>query len=293
MNILAEAIKAARPNLSPSSVKTYTSILGSLHRKIWGAEELDIDNFKDTKAVIAFLKDMPAPKRKTVLSACVVLTGLDEYRKLMLTDVGTYNDIVKSQVMSEKQKASEISPDEVKAVYDALAARAADLYKKKAPTVSDLLQIQDFVLMALMSGTHISPRRSLDWTAFKLRDINKEKDNYLDKNFLVFNQYKTVKSSGRQEVACPPELKKILTRWSKINPTDFLLFNSKFQPLSSPQITQIFNRIFDGKKISTNQLRHTYLTGKFAAYSKQQKVVSDTMAAMGSSPAVLSSYVRF
>ena len=292
MNILANAIKAARPNLGESSVRTYTSILGSLHRKIWGADELDLDNFKDTKAVLAFLKEVSAPKRKTVLSACVVLTGLDEYKKQMMLDIGTYNDIVKSQVKSDKQKASEISPDEVNAVYERLAARAAELYKKKTPTVSDLLEIQNFVLMALMSGVHTAPRRSLDFTAFKLRDIDKEKDNYLDKGFLVYNQYKTAKTSGRQEVACPAELKKIITKFSKINPTDYLLFNSKLQPLSSPQVTQNFNKIF-GRKVSTNQLRHTYLTGRFAAYSKEQKVVADTMKNMGSSESVLNSYVRF
>ena len=169
---ISKAIQASRPNLSPSSVKTYTSILGSLHRKIWGADEIDLANFKDTKQILAFLKDVAAPKRKTVLSSLVVLTGLDEYRKQMMADIGVYNDAVKSQVMSEKQKASDVSPAEVKAVYDALAARAAELYKKKAPTVGDLLQIQEYVLMALMSGTHISPRRSLDWTAFKLRNFD-------------------------------------------------------------------------------------------------------------------------
>ena len=290
---ISKAIQASRPNLSPSSVKTYTSILGSLHRKIWGADEIDLANFKDTKTILAFLTDVAAPKRKTILSSLVVLTGLDEFRKQMMHDIGTYNEVVKSQVMSQKQKESEISSEQVKAVYERLAAQAADLYKKKAPTVGDLLQIQDFILLALMSGEFIAPRRSLDWTAFKIKNVDRENDNYLDKNFLTFNKYKTAKTSGRQEVACPAELKKILSKWMKTNPTDHLLFNSKLQPLTSPQVTQIFNRIFNGKKVSTNQLRHSFLTGKFAAYSKEQKVVADTMAAMGSSPGVLQNYVRF
>ena len=290
---LADAVKTVRPNLSPSSIKTYTSILGSLHRKIWGADELDLNNFKDTKTILAFLKEVPAPKRKTILSSLVVLTGLDEFRKQMMTDIGVYNDAVKSQVMSEKQKESAISPEQVKGVYDALATRANELYKKKAPTVGDLLQIQDYVLMALMSGTHISPRRSLDWTAFKLRNFDTETDNYMTSKFLIFNIFKTVKSAGRQEVPLPVELKKILTRWAKVNPTEHLLFNSKLQPLTSPQVTQIFNKIFNGKKVSTNQLRHTFLTGKFADYSKQQKVVDQTMKDMGSSASVLPNYVRF
>jgi integrase len=292
MSELSNAIQAARPNLSTSSVKTYVSILGSLHRKVFGGD-VDIKDFDDSQKIIEFLKSKPPAARKTIYSALTVITQKKEYRDAMMLDIGKYNEVVASQVMSQKQKESAISPDEVKAVYDALAARAAEIYKKRSPTVGDLLQIQDFVLMALMSGVHTAPRRSLDWTAFKLRDFNTEKDNYMTSKFLVFNQFKTVKSAGRQEVPLPVELKKILTRWSKINPTSFLLFNSKLLPLTSPQVTQMFNRIFNGKKVSTNQLRHSFLTGKFAAYSKEQKVVADTMAAMGSSPAVLSSYVRF
>ena len=65
------------------------------------------------------------------------------------------------------------------------------------------------------------------------------------------------------------------------------------QQLTSVKITQKLNRIFGGRSISTNQLRHTYLTGKFANYTKEQKEVARTMTEMGSSPAVLNQYVKF
>ena len=288
---LADAIQKARPALSASSVRTYVSILSSLHKKCIGGE-LEVQDFNDTAKFIKFLKDKTAASRKTVLSALFILTTKPEYRAAMVSDIDTYNADVKSQVMSEKQKAAAISLDDVKAVLGHLAVRAAEIYKKKAHTVSDLLAIQDYILLTLMAGSHIAPRRSLDYCAFKIKNIDIQKDNYLDKGQLIFNTFKTAKTYGKQEVPCPPELKKILTRWFKINPTEHLLFNSKLEPLSSPQITQMFNRIFNGKKVSTNQIRHAYLTERFSAYSKEQKVVDETMKNMGSSPAVLSSYVR-
>ena len=49
----------------------------------------------------------------------------------------------------------------------------------------------------------------------------------------------------------------------KLNDTDYLLYSSNKQPLSSPQITRILNKVFDGKKVSTDLLRHIFLTDKY------------------------------
>ena len=290
---IAAAIKLARPNLSASSVRTYTSILGSLYKKVFGLGEPDLHKFTDSKQILDFLKDVPAARRKTTLSALVVLTGLDAYRTQMGKDCVTFADDVSKQVMSDKQRASDISPEAVKAVFDNLEGQAALIYKKKTMTVSDLLQLQDYVLLALLGGFYIAPRRSMDFTQFKIRDIDRATDNYLDKSMLVFNSYKTASCYGKQEVACPKELLAILKKWVKVNPTPYLFFDSQLKQLTSVKITQKLNRVFGGRAISVNQLRHTFLTSKFADYTKEQKEVAKTMTEMGSSPAVLNQYVKF
>ena len=43
-----------------------------------------------------------------------------------------------------------------------------------------------------MGGIYIPPRRSLDYVCFKIKNINRDEDNYLDKNEFVFNKYKTI-----------------------------------------------------------------------------------------------------
>jgi integrase len=289
---LKEAIHKRRPNLSDSSVRTYTSILSSLYKKIWGGPAEDLSKFDDAQAVLHHLKDLPAARRKTVLSALVVLTERDDYRKAMLEDVTVFNKEINSQVMNDKQKASNISAEEVRAIYGRLAAQAAVLYKKKALTVSDLSEIQDMVILALLGGVFIAPRRSLDYCAFKVKDAG-DKDNYLDKGALVFHTYKTAKTYGKQEVPCPKPLLALLKKWYKVNPTEWLLFDSHQKPLTSVKLNQRLNRIFGGRKIAVNQLRHTFLSNKYAAFSKEQKEMAADMSAMGSSQGMLNTYVRF
>ena len=58
-------------------------------------------------------------------------------------------------------------------------------------TANEVQQIQNYVLLSLLSGVFIPPRRSLDYCEFKIRNINKMNDNYMDANKLVFDIYKT------------------------------------------------------------------------------------------------------
>jgi len=140
--------------------------------------------------------------------------------------------------------------------------------------------------------TLIPPRRSKDYVDFKIKNVDKDKDNYLEKGKLVFNSYKTAKTYGRQEVAIPKELSAILNKWIKVNPTDYLLFDTNMNPLSSVKLNQRFNRIFDGKKVSVNNIRHSYLTDKYAENMKTQKAMATDMQQMGTSTNMATNYIK-
>ena len=63
---LAEILKEKRPTLSSSSVKTYTSVLKSLHAKVFGSTTpLSLDNFQQRKywmlSAIKLLKHVKLP----------------------------------------------------------------------------------------------------------------------------------------------------------------------------------------------------------------------------------------
>jgi hypothetical protein len=142
-----------------------------------------------------------------------------------------------------------------------------------------------------MSGIYIPPRRNLDYTEMKIKNINKDIDNYLDKNSLVFNTYKTSKFYGEQRIEIPKELKSILTKWIKINDSEYLLFDINGSKLTSVKLTQRLNKIF-GKHAGANLLRHLFLTEKFGDTIKKNNEIAESMEEMGSSASQLKVYVK-
>jgi len=288
---IKDLIKSKRPNLSSSSLTTYASILKSLYRKVFGDTDYDLGKFDEPTKTLSVLEDTPFNKRKTILSALVILTDKKAYRDLMSEDIKEYNADMAKQEKSASQEANWTEPEEVSSVFADLKKNAQLLYKKTHKTPSDIQQIQNYIIIALLGGTFISPRRAKDFCDFKIKNVDRDKDNYLDKKKMVFNSYKTAKTYGRQEIDLPPALKTIITKWLSINPTDYLLFDSNGNPMTSVKLNQRINHIFN-KKVGVNLLRHSYLTEKFGETIKQKKKIADTMEDMGSSANMLTTYVK-
>jgi hypothetical protein len=291
MEHLKEYIHSKRPNLSNSSLITYTSILKNLYHKVFGTE-VDFHKFDDTESILHFLKDMSPNKRKTILSALVIITDKKEYRTLMMEDVRDYNKEISKQTKTPEQEASWVSNNEIKEIWDELKRNADLLYRKKTLTPHDLQQIQSYVIMSLLGGIFIPPRRSKDFVDFVIKDIDKNKDNYLEKNKMYFNSYKTAKTYGCQIIDLPRILQSILKKWIHINPTRTLLFDVNMNPLSSVKLNQRINKIFHDKKVSVNALRHSYLTDKYAQHSQVDKQLSKDMTEMGSSKSMADTYIK-
>ena len=288
---LKEFIKSKRPNISNSSLTTYNSILTNLHKKIFETKDVDIDNFEDSKKVINYLKDLEPNKRKTILSALVVITDKKDYRELMLEDIKDYNEKESKQVKNEKQEESWVNDSEIKEVYNKLEKRAKLLYKKDNKTMTDLQDIQDYVIIALLGGILIPPRRSKDYVDFKIRNIDKDKDNYKDKNILTFNSYKTAKTYGTQRIKIPIKLNNILNKWIKMNDTDYLLYDANKHKLTNVKLNQRLNKIFD-RKAGVNQLRHTYLSHKYGDTINDNINMVKDMEGMGTSKLQEKIYIK-
>jgi hypothetical protein len=122
--------------------------------------------------------------------------------------------------------------------------------------------IQQYIILCCY--TMIEPRRSTDYTEFVLKNPDPEKDNYLmqrDGNFFfVFNNYKTAKLYGKQEVSVPDKLADIINQWSLVCNSRYLLMKYKRTcPLDSVSLCHTFYEVFSGRKVSVNLLRHLYL----------------------------------
>lgn len=289
---LKEELKKLRPNLSDSSIKTYSSILRNLHKKVFENQEIEKSNFNECSRVLDHLKDMPPNKRKTILSALVVLTDKDEYRNVMNGDVSDYNKEIQKQEKTETQRDNWITTDEIREIFNRLENDAKILFKKQNKSNTDMQQIQNYIIVSLLGGLFIPPRRSLDYCEMKIRNVNKDEDNYINKNKFVFNKYKTAKTYGQQELEIPQTLKNILNRWIAINDGEYLLRDTRGNPLNSVKLNQYMNRIFGGKKISVNNMRHTYLTDKYKQTSEESKKLAKDMSEMGSSTNMADTYIK-
>ena len=289
---LKEELKKLRPNLSDGSIKTYSSILRNLHKKVFENQEIEKSNFNECNKVLEHLKDMPPNKRKTILSALVVLTDKDEYRNVMNGDVSDYNEEIQKQEKSKTQRENWIETDEIREVFNRLENDAKILFKKQNKTNADIQQIQNYIIVSLLGGIFIPPRRSLDYCSMKIKNINKDEDNYINKNKFVFNRYKTAKTYGQQDLEIPQQLKNILNRWIAINDGEYLLRDKNGNQMTSTKLNQYMNRIFGGKKIAVNSMRHTYLTDKYKQTSEENKKLAKDMAEMGSSTNMADTYIK-
>lgn len=299
--IIKQIIKKNRPNISESSLLTYVSLLNSLYKSLFKNEtEFNEKMFNKTDEILEHIKDRTLASKKTILSALYVLTNNEMYQKHMIDDATQYNTEMKEQKMSDKQKENWVSQDEIKSVFNKYKTTAEYIIKeaKSKPLTSKEFQTwQDYIMLCLSSGIFIEPNRVKDWVCFKINNIEKGKDNYMEgkasKCQLVFNSYKTAKFYGEKRLTCPPELYKILTTFvSYVKPhSDYLLNDSNWKPLSQVTFTQRLNKIF-GKNVSVNILRHSYLTDRFQSGKISLKQLSDTATNMGHSLEQSLEYVK-
>jgi integrase len=157
--------------------------------------------------------------------------------------------------------------------------------------MGDLQEIENYIIICLLGGIYIPPRRSKDYVDFKISNIDKDKDNYFDGNYFIFNSYKTAKTYGQQKVEVPKELKTILKKWIKSNPSEYLLFDSQLNKLSNVKLNQRLVKIF-GKKAGVNQLRHTYLSEKYGDLIDTKSNLAKDMSDMGSSTSQETTYIK-
>ena len=282
-------LKHNRPNLSPSSVNTYTIILASIYKKVFGSEDFDISLFnKEADKVLEHLKETNYSTRKTKLACLFVLSKNDKYQHQMVKDIGSYNEDLSKQEKNDKQTASWVNTDQLKTKYNELKHTADLLYKKQSHTPSDIQNIQDYILMCLYSNQFIPPRRLLDYTEFKMKEIDPEKDNYMHKNTFCFNKYKTAKVYGKQTVNIPLQLRNILNKWNKLTNNNYLLFDKGGKPLSNVKLNQRLKAIL-GNNSSVNAIRHGVLSEMFQPDIEMQNKMKDIATKMATSASTIQS----
>ena len=307
-----QAYKHNRPGLSSSSIKTYASLFRSMSNKL----KIEIDTVEEVlenfNTILDYINNIENVRhRKTKLASVISLLNnpklegkeretlsilIEKLRYIMNEDLNEVKKIERNQTLTNQQAENFLPWSEIMEVYNDLKEDAEYVFSKlarkkdKKITSRDFLTLRNYVLLSLY--TLIPPRRSMDYTAFKVKNIDPKTDNYLlidndDKEnpryFFVFNQYKNAGKLGPQRVDIPKELFDIIDRWLDVNPYDYLLVNKLKQhnkPISVITLTNILNKIFN-RNLSTTLLRHSYLTHKYGKVDLKE--LSDDTTDMGNS----------
>ena len=269
--ILTKKLKEKRPNITDSSIKTYISNLISVNKKLNGKH--DVDFYNHTAPIFKYIEEEmnSLQTKKTLLSALYIITDIKEYREKMIEYCNAVNKNYKEQKLNDKQKEHRITFDEVKSKVEESLNNL-----KNNPTLENY---KLYLSSAFSSGIYSPPRRS-EFCNVKIRDYDIDKDNYLLKKKIIFNQYKTSKKYGSQTYDIPNEILPILRKYLKVNTSDYLFPKTDNKTvMNNSDYNRILNKSF-GKTISVDALRSIYLSEKYhniPAYNE----MADTATKMG------------
>ena len=291
MSDLKTIIKKNKPDISVSSIDTYLSNINSTARKV-GITFKSVDDIIDNAdKIFDSMKDLKTNTRKSKLASFIVVLDcnnpskkikdiLAKFREQMNKDLITIKDKDTNQELTETQKENYVPWKDVLNLYHILELEAKPLLNLKSLTQKHFQKLTDYILMGLY--TEIPPRRALDFTAFKIKNINENSDNFLKVskgNYrLIFNRFKNSERLGPQVVDLPPAFGKTLKKFIDKNPYDWLIVNKIGKPVLQSHIAKVLNRLFD-KKASVSLLRHSFLTEKFG--NVNLKDLEETTEAMG------------
>jgi hypothetical protein len=295
-----------KKKITTGSITVYVRNL----KKLAGTDLVDFKFLEDIPSIVDKLKDYKDTTRRNYLISIVSILSVfpdqkelhDKYYDLMMSSKKVVDTENAKGEMSKTQEENWISWDQVKEEYKKLEDKILSFYKKKNISDEEYTEILGYALLSLYVLQE--PRRNKDFTMMRVVDTfipEYDSDyNYLDlsKKKFIFNQYKTSKKYGRQDLKISPALftalKKYLKfRTSKLELDDAncksFLIRSDGKPLDkSGDITKLLNKIF-GKAIGSSMLRHISITDKVGGIHNQ---LEETAAAMAHSVSEQKKYIK-
>ena len=277
--------------MSDNTIKNYIQRLYILNGK---RKFLSLSFLRNHEDIIKYLNEnLSVATRKTYagtissvlkLKPSKVNNNLIEIYTSFINDDDMTEYKTQQSEKSMKQKENWISQEEVIKIKEDLGNQASKISKKTEVNRKEYDILLRNVVLSLF--TNMPPRRASDYALMKYSNGGDDKFNYYtDKNMMIFNNYKTSKTYGKQEIDVSknkPLLKdmKMYLKHRKSNAEDILLVKYNGVAFNAiNDMTRILNNIF-GKKISTNMLRNIYVSDKYG--SMKQGMIEDGLA-MGTS----------
>ena len=259
--------------LSDKTIKMYLQRLYIINGK---KKFTSLVFLRDTSSIIDYLKQNLSPSTQKSYSGTIISVLKLKPTKWTEKVIPIYNSFISDEdikeinqpKMSEKQKDNMISVEEINKIKNDLEKEASRISRK--PKVDNKKDYDVLLRNLLLSFyTSIPPRRTSDYALMKFgNDKNDDFNYFTDDDKLVFNNYKTKKTYGKQiiDVSKNKQLLKDFRMYMKHrrpNAEDFLLVRWKGMKFNTiNDVTRELNSIF-GKNISASMLRNIYVKDKY------------------------------
>ena len=189
-----------------------------------------------------------------------------------------YYKQVKEHIPSEKMKNNLITLDEAKHVLSKV---------KHSKNLNHILLVALYVEQPALRND-FAGMKIINLKQSKRLDLSK--GNYLlvkskDMKFIL-NDFKNFDSQGTQEIQVKKPLQKIIRRYLKNHNSEFLLLNSRGNPMTRNLLTQHLIKIFQthtGKNVGSTMLRHAWATDNIPPEEakKKEQLASDMCHSIG------------
>ena len=287
-----EFIKKKRPNLKENTIKQYLTNLNKL-KSIFESENFSF--LSKPNEVKEKIKHLHFLSQRNHLNSIIVLLSaineddelteiLNEYGKMRDDLNDKYTENQKSGKISDKQAPNFVDISEVNKMIETMGQEIKSLNLKKKKdnlTSKEKALIQVFLLFNIytriplrndVAGMEAITKRQYN----KLSEDEKKSKNYLviEKTnlFFVLNKYKTAKKYEELKIDIPPDLKKLLRYYLRVNGMGILFKSSTGKPLSRNALSQLLiktSKKYMNKSISTTMLRKIYLSSKYGDMKKE------------------------
>lgn len=274
-----EVIKSLEKKYRPSTIKTMNNNIKRIFLNALKSEKYRTEDLYEIDKIKPYLSEQSLGMRKTLTANILGLLKLQTKPKTPKKIVKSwekyfdeickeYADKSKYKESSEKEKQNHMSMDEIRDILKVYESDAKKIDDKTELRMSDMITYEKFIILYLY--TTLPPLRSEDYYNMLLT-ISK-KNNYINlkSKIMYIKVYKTSKTYGTRKIKLSKELVNILSKWLELQkrfnkdldiyylmPT---ISSNLARPQSQQGFTDLLNRIFHPKKISSSMLRKIYIS---------------------------------
>ena len=256
-------LKDKFPNLNDKSFLIYASCLNYILFNLLKISNIFyFEMFEEQDKIIKLLKDdttKDAGQRKIYWNSLKKISNIsDKYEKAFNDDIKTDKQHRLLHQKTEKQNNNWVSEQLINDKFTEYYTKYKHLIAQDELTLKEYQNLQQLLIIGLYSKLQGVPRL-LEFTEMKIKNYDKNTDNYYDTTYFYYNKFKTIKSEGAKKELVPDILKTIVDSLISINETEYLLVDSKLNKLSNITLNQRINKIF-GLNVGCNIMRHSRIS---------------------------------